>query len=98
MLGTLTISSVVAKKKLREKVDGLPKGEKWILTMDRTNWKFGKANINFLVLGVAYKGMAIPLFWYLLDKRGNSNYSERILIKLIGKPLVRLVRLEKALP
>jgi hypothetical protein len=41
---------------------------------NRTNWKFGKANINFLVLGVAYKGMAIPLFWYLLDKRGNSNY------------------------
>jgi len=54
--------------------------EKWILTMDRTNWKFGKANINFLVLGVAYKGMAIPLFWYLLDKRGNSNYKERIQI------------------
>lgn len=54
--------------------------EQWILTMDRTNWKFGKANINFLVLGVAYKGMAIPLFWYLLDKKGNSNYSERIKI------------------
>ncbi len=54
--------------------------EKWILTMDRTNWKFGKSNINFLVLGVAYKGMAIPLFWYLLDKKGNSNYGERIKI------------------
>lgn len=45
--------------------------------MDRTNWKFFKVNINFLVLGVAYKGMAIPLFWYLLDKKGNSNYHER---------------------
>lgn len=57
----------------------LPNGQ-WILTMDRTNWKFGKTNINFLVLGVAYKGMAIPLFWYLLDKQGNSNYGERIKI------------------
>lgn len=69
-------------KKVRARLLGsfLPKNEKWILTMDRTNWKFGKANINFLVLGVAYQGMAIPLFWYLLDKRGNSNYGERILI------------------
>jgi len=69
-------------KKVRARLLGsfLPKGEKWILTMDRTNWKFGKSNINFLVLGVAYKGMAIPLFWYLLDKKGNSNYSERIKI------------------
>ena len=28
-------------------------------------------------MGVAHKGMAIPLFWYLLDKKGNSNYRER---------------------
>jgi len=69
-------------KKVRARLLGsfLSEDEKWILTMDRTNWKFGKANINFLVLGVAYKGMAIPLFWYLLDKRGNSNYKERIQI------------------
>lgn len=65
-------------KKVRARLLGsfLPDGS-WILTMDRTNWKFGKVNINFLVLGVAYKGMAIPLFWYLLDKKGNSNYHER---------------------
>jgi len=81
-------------KKVRAKLLGsfLPKEEKWILTMDRTNWKFGKANINFLVLGVAYKGMAIPLFWYLLDKRGNSNYSERI---IIIKDFIDLFGLEK---
>ncbi len=50
----------------------------WILAVDRTNWKFGKKNINFLVLAVAYEGVAIPLFWVLLDKRGNSNWRERI--------------------
>lgn len=48
------------------------------LSMDRTNWKFGKANINYLVLAVCYKGMAIPLFWTLLDKQGNSSTEERI--------------------
>jgi len=58
----------------------LPK-EKLILTMDRTNWKFGKVHINILMLSVAYRGMAIPIVWYLLKKKskqGNSNYRDRI--------------------
>ncbi len=63
---------------------------KWTLTMDRTNWKIGKVNINILYLAVAYKSIAIPLFWSLLEKeddngelytkRGNSNTEERIAI------------------
>ncbi|MFZ2863654.1 MAG: hypothetical protein WA440_02805 [Ignavibacteriaceae bacterium] len=32
------------------------------LVMDRTNWKFGKSNIKYLVLSVCYKRMPIPLF------------------------------------
>jgi hypothetical protein len=61
---------------------------KWTLTMDRTNWKIGKVNINILYLAVAYKSIAIPLFWSLLQikddtgelytKRGNSSTEERI--------------------
>lgn len=54
--------------------------ESWTLTIDRTNWKFGRANINILTLGVAYYGSAIPLLWIPLTKRGNSNTSERISI------------------
>lgn len=50
------------------------------LTMDRTNWQWGKAKINFLVVGVVYKRMAIPLMWTLLSKKGNSNCQERIAI------------------
>ena len=46
--------------------------------MDRTNWKWGKANINILTLGIAFKGIAIPIYWELLDKRGNSHSEERI--------------------
>ncbi len=50
----------------------------WRLTMDRTNWQFGKADINFLVLGVVHRGIALPLFWTVLDKPGNSDTAERI--------------------
>ena len=52
--------------------------EKLYLTMDRTNWEFGKTKINILVLGIAYKGIALPLYWKLLDKAGNSDTRERI--------------------
>lgn len=55
---------------------GLP--EQLILTLDRTNWLFGKKNINFLTLGIAYKRVALPILWTLLDKKGNSDETERI--------------------
>jgi len=50
----------------------------WYLTMDRTNWKFGRRDINILVLGIAYRGIAVPVVWTLLPKAGNSNTTERI--------------------
>ncbi|MBF0290277.1 MAG: IS4 family transposase [SAR324 cluster bacterium] len=56
----------------------LPLDERWILCMDRTNWKFGDFNINILVLAIAYKGAAVPVFWVFLEKRGNSNTHERM--------------------
>lgn len=48
------------------------------LAMDRTNWKFGSQNINVLVIGVVYQGVAFPLLFKLLPKFGNSNTCERI--------------------
>ena len=56
----------------------LPKKDSLVLIMDRTNWKFGKININILMLGVSYKNVAFPLMFKMLDKQGNSNTSERI--------------------
>ena len=53
----------------------LPDEPPYQLSMDRTNWKFGKTDINILMLSVCYKGVAIPLIWKLLPKRGNSNVS-----------------------
>ena len=55
----------------------LPEKTGLVLSMDRTNWKFGEVNINILMLGVTYKGIAFPLIFKLLDKRGNSNWEER---------------------
>lgn len=53
-------------------------GKPVYLSVDRTNWKFGKANINIFMLGLVHQGIALPLIWSLLDKRGNSNANERI--------------------
>jgi hypothetical protein len=50
----------------------------WILTLDRTHWKLGRLNINLLVLGIAYTGIAFPVVWMTLSKQGNSNTGERI--------------------
>lgn len=57
------------------------------LTLDRTNWKWGKANINILTLAVVHKGAAVPILWLLLNKRGNSNWVER------GALLKRFIKL-----
>jgi len=55
----------------------IPNEEKVYLTLDRTNWQYGEKNINILMLGVVYRGIAIPVIWTLLDKKGNSNTQER---------------------
>lgn len=47
------------------------------LALDRTNWKFGKLNINILTLAVCYRGIAIPFVWLMLQKQGNSCWQER---------------------
>jgi hypothetical protein len=49
---------------------------KLYLTIDRTNWFWGKVKINLLTLGMAYEGAAIPLLWKLLNKAGNATAKE----------------------
>ena len=48
------------------------------LTLDRTTWHFGKHCFNILVLAVAHRGIALPLFWLFLGKKGGSNTAQRI--------------------
>jgi hypothetical protein len=57
---------------------GLHPQKRYSLCLDRTNWKFGKLDINILTLAYAHEGVAIPLLWCLLPKTGNSNTQERI--------------------
>jgi len=52
--------------------------EPWVLSLDRTDWQFGDCVFNILMLGVVHEGVAFPLVWCLLDKRGNSNSTERM--------------------
>jgi hypothetical protein len=54
----------------------LPKAA-YTVCMDRTNWQFGSVQINILMLSIAYKGVAFPIVWMLLGKKGNSNTQER---------------------
>lgn len=50
----------------------------YTLCVDRTNWQFGRLDINLLVIAIAYRGTAFPVVWTLLDKPGNSSSAERI--------------------
>jgi len=68
---------------------GLHARHSYSLCLDRTNWKFGKLDINVLPLAYAYEGVAVPLLWCLLPKAGNSATRERITL---------LERLLKLLP
>jgi Transposase DDE domain len=47
------------------------------LSIDRTNWKFGEVDFNVLTLTVRFKGVGIPILFEMLDKKGNSNQTER---------------------
>jgi hypothetical protein len=60
---------------------------KFDLCLDRTNWKFGKKDINYLVLSWRInKQVSLPLFAVEFDKAGNSNTKERIeLLEQFGK-------------
>ena len=60
--------------------------KKVYLAIDRTNWFWGKQKINIFMLSIAHEGMAIPVFWIMLDKAGNSNFEEqRKLINMFAK-------------
>lgn len=66
----------------------LPKG-KWLLALDRTEWKRGKTTVNLLVLSVVVHGCAVPLLWTVMPDCGASDTAERIelierFLKLFG--------------
>ena len=63
----------------------LPNQGKLILSIDRTNWKFGQTNINIFMLGIVYNGVAFPLLFTMLNKRGKQIVkSEEILLNALS--------------
>jgi Transposase DDE domain len=68
----------------------LPCKSNLMISIDRTNWQFGTTDINIFMLSVCYDGIAFPVLWKMLPKKGNSNCKERIallkrFIELFGK-------------
>ncbi len=53
-------------------------GGKLKILIDRTEWKFGATWINILTLSVAYKNVAIPIFWEVVNHKGNAKACEHI--------------------
>ena len=71
----------------------LPVKPPYRLVMDRTNWKFGVNNINILMIGIVYQGVAFPILYTMMPKFGNSSTQERIdlvnrFIMLFGKDVI----------
>ncbi len=52
-------------------------GKPWTLTIDRTNWNFGKVSISILMIAVVWNGVGIPLIWTFLPNKGNSSTQVR---------------------
>lgn len=74
----------------------LPHRKDWLITLDRTHWQFGQLQINILLVGIVFQGVAFPLYWTMLPKKGNSNTPERIalmeqVIALLGSERIRAV-------
>ena len=70
------------------------------IAIDRTEWQLGKQWVNVLMLSVAFKGVAIPLFWTVTGEKGCSDNLERqaILQKFIdefGTESIRFVTRER---
>ncbi len=67
------------------------KGTHLILCMDRTNWKYGTRQINYLVVSIRIHSVGYPIAWTLLPevtKQGSSKTSQRI---RIFKKVLRLL-------
>lgn len=75
----------------------------WVLALDRTNWKLGKAELNLLVLALVYEGVAFPLFWTALGRAGNSDTDQRIalvrqFVSQFGKGRIAFVCADREFP
>jgi len=75
----------------------LPATGKLRLCLDRTEWDFGRCQVNILLVTVGQGDFHVPLYWELLDNRsGNSAAADRITalqacVQAVGKHRIGLV-------
>jgi len=99
------LNAVLCYKSIgRYVVNRVPKPKSgYILAMDRTNWKFGRKHINFLVISIITNKVSIPLVWKVLPqktKRGNSNTAQRValtnrLLKIIPASDIEVLTMDR---
>lgn len=53
---------------------------KYILALDRTEWRLGTVWINIVTLSVVVGKSSFPVFWLTLNRKGNTTLAERELI------------------
>lgn len=67
-----------------------PLNNRFMVIIDRTNWKLGSIDFNLLVLSIAFRGIAIPIYWQNLGRAGSSHTDQRMysiikVIQLVGQ-------------
>ncbi len=80
------------------KLLGLP--APFIISIDRTDWYLGETPLNILMLSLVYQGVAFPLLWTVLEKKGCSHTAERIqllekYLELFGKDSLSFVTADR---
>ena len=56
----------------------VPQEPPYVLVLDRTEWHFGATPVNVLMIGIAHRGIAVPIAWTALPKGGGSGSEEQI--------------------
>ena len=59
-----------------------------LLIIDRNQWQ----NTNILMISVAWKKRAWPIYWHILSHKGASNLTEQ---KAVIRPVIRLLKGQK---
>lgn len=75
--------------------------EKLQLCIDRTEWDFGKTQVNILCIVASIGKMAVPIYFELLDNNsGNSGWEDRIeilkkIIGIVGKDRIKILLMDR---
>lgn len=76
---------------LRPVVQRLPE---LVLSMDRTNWKKRKRHVNILMVSLHVDGRAVPLFWTVRNRAGNSGIEDW---KTVLRPVLTAIQADPEL-